>query len=281
MKRQVLTSIAAAVFMTADIRLKARMSTKILPFLLATAMAGSIDISEAQPRKRTPRVGYLIKATGVSAQYAAFRQGLRQLGYVEGENIAIEYRSGESDSRLADLAAELARLKVDVIVAQGAAASPAKKATTEIPVVFGTSGDPVEGGFVASLARPGGNMTGVTLLAFELVGKRLELLKETVPKLSRVTLLANPAHPGEQRELRETQNTAHFMGISLQYLQVKTSLALDSILDSVSKQSTDALLIFPDALTIAHRGRIAEFAAKNQFPTMFGWKEYVEAGGLM
>ena len=238
-------------------------------------------ITEAQKPTKVPKVGYLISAAGVSAQYEAFRQGLRDLGYVEGQNIAIEYRSGEGSSRLADLATELAQLKVDVIVAQGAAATPAKTAAGAVPIVFGTSGDPVEGGFVASLARPGGNMTGVTFLAFELVGKRLELLKEILPKVSRVAVLANPAHPGEQRELRETQNTAQSLGATLQYLQVKASTDFDSVFEAVTKQHANALLVFPDALTLAHRVRIAEFAGKNRLPSMFGWKEYVEAGGLM
>jgi putative ABC transport system substrate-binding protein len=200
---------------------------------------------------------------------------------MEGQNIAIEYRSGEGSSRLADLATELSQLKVDVIVAQGAAATPAKTAAGAVPIVFGVSGDPVEGGFVASLARPGGNMTGLTFLAFELVGKRLELLKEVVPKVSRVAVLANPAHPGEQRELRETQNTAQSLGATLQYLQVKASTDFDGVFEAVSKQHANALLVFPDAVTIAHRVRIAEFAAKSRLPSMFGWKEYVEAGGLI
>jgi putative tryptophan/tyrosine transport system substrate-binding protein len=237
--------------------------------------------AEAQKPAKMPRVGYLFPAAGLSTQFEAFRQGLRDLGYIEGQNIAIEYRSGEGSSRLPDLATELAQLKVDVIVAQGAAAIPAKKAAGAVPIVFGTSGDPVEGGFVSSLARPGGNMTGVTFLAFELVGKRLELLKEILPKVSRVAVLANPAHPGEQRELRETQNTAQSLGATIQYLQVKSSTDFDNAFDAVSRQHANALLIFPDAVTIAHRVKIAEFAVKSRLPSMFGWKEYVEAGGLM
>ena len=281
MKRQVRTLMPAAVVMAAAIGPRAGMCKTILPFLLTAAMLGSSYLAEAQPRKRVAKVGYLIAAAGASAQYAAFRQGLRELGYVEGENVAIEYRSGESHARLVDLAAELAQLKVDVIVAQGAAVSPAREGAGEIPVVFGSSGDPVEAGFVASLAHPGWKMTGVTFLAFELVGKRLELLKEIVPKLTRVAVAANPAHPGEQRELRETQNTAKILGITVQYLQVKTARDFDSVLDPLGKHSSDAVLIFPDALTLAHRVKIAEFATRNQLPSMFGWKEYVEAGGLM
>jgi len=257
------------------------MNKKIVALVVGAAIIASVQLAEAQKPAKVPRVGYLIPAAGASAQYEAFRQGLRDLGYVEGQNIAIEYRSGESSSRLADLATELAQLKVDVIVAQGAAANQAKTVAGAIPIVFGMSGDPVEGGFVASLARPGGNMTGVTFLAFELVGKRLELLKEVLPKISRVAVLANPAHPGEQRELKETQTTAQSLGATLQYLQVKASTDFDSAFEAVSKQHASALLVFPDAVTLAHRVRIAEFAAKSRFPSMFGWKEYVEAGGLM
>jgi ABC-type uncharacterized transport system substrate-binding protein len=256
------------------------MNKKIV-VLLAAAILAPVQSAEAQKPAKIPRVGYLISAAGVSAQYEAFRQGLRELGYVEGQNVVIEYRSGEGSSRLADLAAELAGLKVDVIVAQGAAATPARAAAGAVPIVFGTSGDPVEGGFVASLARPGGNMTGLTFLAFELVGKRLEVLKEALPKVSRVAVLANPAHPGEKRELGETQNTAQSLGASLQYLQVKTSNDFDNAFEAVANQHANALLVFPDAVTLANRVKIAEFAGKNRLPTMFGWKEYVEAGGFM
>ena len=253
---------------------------KIIVFTFIAVLLVSAHLAEAQKPAKVPKVGYLIPATGVSAQYEAFRQGLRDLGYVEGQNIAIEYRSGEL-SRLADLANELAQLKVDVIVAQGAATAPTKKGAGAVPIVFGVSGDPIEGGFVASLARPGGNMTGVTFLAYELVGKRLELLKEVMPRISRVAVLANPAHPGEQRELRETQTAAQSLGTTLQYLQVKVPTDFDSAFDAISRQHANALLVFPEVVTMAHRVRIAEFAGKSRLPSMFGWKEYVEAGGLM
>jgi ABC-type uncharacterized transport system substrate-binding protein len=255
------------------------MNTNVFVFLLAAVFLASAPVA-AQKAAKVPKIGYLIPAGGVSAQYDAFRQGIRDLGYVEGHNIVIEYRSGEV-SRLADLANELAQLKVDVIVAQGTATASAKKGAGGTPIVFGVSGDPVEGGFVAGLARPGGNMTGVTFLAFELVGKRLELLKEAMPKISRVAVLANPGHPGEQQELRETQTTAQSLGTTLTYLQVKGSADFDSAFDVISKQHANALLVFPEVVTMAHRVRIAEFAAKSRIPSMFGWRTYVEAGGLM
>jgi putative ABC transport system substrate-binding protein len=177
---------------------------------------------------------------------------------------------------LTELANELVQLKVDVIVAQGAALLPAKTATKLIPIVFGMSGDPVEAGYVASLARPGGNMTGVTFLALELVGKRLELLKEAVPRVARVAVLANPEHPGG-----ETRTAARSLGLTLHYLEVKSSTDFDKAFEAISREHADGLLVFPEILTMVHRQRIAEFATKRRLPGMFGWRVYVEAGGLM
>jgi putative ABC transport system substrate-binding protein len=159
---------------------------------------------EAQQSTKVRKIGFLNQTGAFSAYVEAFRQGMRDLGYVEGQNIVIEFRSGERGAQLTQLANELVRQKVEVIVASGPAARPAKIATETVPIVFNFSGDPVEAGFIDSLARPGRNMTGVTQLAFELVGKRLEILKEAVPRVSRVGVLASPLHAGEQRELRET-----------------------------------------------------------------------------
>ena len=147
--------------------------------------------------------------------FEEFRQGLRELGYIEGQNIVIEYRAAERGTQLNQLATELVQEKVELIVAAGPGANAAKRATQTIPIVFTFSGDPIEAGFIDSLARPGRNMTGITWLAFELVGKRLEILKEVVPGVSRVGVLASPAHAGEQRELKETQSTAQALGITL------------------------------------------------------------------
>ena len=207
---------------------------------------------------------------------------LRELGYAEGNNIVIEYRSAEGRPGLLELANELVREKVEVIVANGGpTARSAKDATHTIPIVFATSGEPVESGFVASIARPGGNMTGMSWLSFELVGKRLELLKEAVPRVSRVAILSNPEHPGEKRELRETQNAARAMGMTLDYYQTRTSDAFDAAYDAISKQNVNGLLVFPEALTLSHRQGIIDFAAKRRLPSMLGWKEYVETGGLI
>jgi len=165
--------------------------------ILAGAMLFALCLSaEAQQPSKMLRVGFLAPLSRPAGRVEAFRQGLRDLGYIEGRNIKIEYRGHEDRSQLALLAAELVREKVNVIVTQGGATRAAQTAAGTVPVVFGYSGDPVEAGLVKSLARPGGNMTGVTMLAFELVGKRLEVLKEAIPRVSRVAVLSSPAHPG-------------------------------------------------------------------------------------
>ena len=179
------------------------------------------------------------------------------------------------------MATELVREKVEVIVASGPAVGRAKAATTTIPIVFLYSGDPVEAGLIDSLARPGRNMTGITWLAFELVGKRLEILKEALPKISRVAILSSPAHPGEQRELSETQSTARALGIALQYNQVSNTAEVEAALDKIPKENAHAILVFPDPVTTAHQKLIVEFAAKRRIPSVFGRREPVEAGGLL
>jgi putative ABC transport system substrate-binding protein len=213
--------------------------------------------------------------------YEILREGLRDLGYVEGRNLVIESRVGDGRARLAELAAELVRLDVEVIVTPGAAAWAAKSATETVPIVFSFSGDPIEAGFVKSLGRPGGNMTGITWLAFELVGKRLEFLKEAVPQVSSVAVLANPAHPGEQRELGETEQAGRAVGVTLQYHQVRTTADFHAAFDAIVRDKANALLVFPEGVTMAHRRQMAELAVKHRLPSVFGWREYVDAGGLM
>jgi putative ABC transport system substrate-binding protein len=252
-----------------------------IAIVVAAAILVSVQLAEAQKPARVQKIGYLTQGSGPSVPYELLRQGLRELGYAEGHNMVIEYRSGKDRPQLAELAAELVREKVDVIVAQGAAGTPAKMASGTVPIVFAFSGDPVEAGFVESLARPGRNMTGMTFLAYELVGKRLELLKEAVPGISRVAVLANPGHPGEQRELRETESAARALGTRLKYYQVRTKADFGVAFDAMINENANALLVFPDAFTNSHRKQIAEFAAKHRIPSVFGWKEYVEAGGLM
>ena len=260
------------------------MSKTVIGVALSALLLALTYPVEAQQPAKVPRIGVLTvtPASSLAPRIKTFREALHQLGYVEGQNITIEYRHGEGKrDRLPDVAAELVREKVDVILAMGGAVIPAKRATNVIPVVFWFSGDPVEAGLIQSLARPGGNATGMTFLAYELVGKRVELLKEAVPRVSRVAVLANPAHPGEQRELQETQTTAAALGTTLQYHQVRDTADFDGAFNAMIKEKANALLVFPDALTNAHREQIAAFATKQRLPSMFGWKEYVEAGGLL
>src|SRR5499433_2494101 len=259
------------------------MSRKIVALIIAAAILTSVQLAEAQKAPTVRKIGFLgSAASGLILSYEVFRQSLRELGYAEGHNIAIEYRTAEGRPRLLELANELVREKVEAIVASGGpAARSAKDATKTIPIVFAISGEPVEAGYVESIARPGGNMTGMSWLSFELVGKRLELLKEAVPRVSRVAILSNPQHPGEQRELRETQGTARAMGMTLDYYQTRISAEFDAAYDAISKQNINGLLVFPEAVTLINRLGIIDFAAKRQLPSMHGWKEYVEAGGLM
>ena len=257
------------------------MKYKITILLIATILNWSHP-AEAQKLTRVARIGVLTPENQISGRVIALREGLRDLGYAEGKNIVFEHRGSEDISRLTELGSELVREKVDVIVAQGRAILPAREAAAgKIPILFVASGDPVEAGFVISLARPGTNMTGITMLAFELVGKRLEALKEAVPRVSRVAVLASPAHPGEQRELGETRSTARTIGLGLLYHQVHTTADVAVALDATVKDNADALLAFPDPITNTHRKQIAEFAVKQRLPSVFGWADYVEAGGLM
>jgi putative ABC transport system substrate-binding protein len=250
--------------------------------LFATVVLFSSHPAEAQKPPTVRKIGFLASAGGPSGAHEVFRRSLRELGYAEGHNIVIEYRSAEGRPRLLELANELVREKVEVIVANGGpAARSAKDATKTMPIVFATSGEPVETGFVDSIARPGGNMTGMSWLSFELVGKRLELLKEAVPRVSRVAILSNPQHPGEQRELRETQSSARAMGMTLEYYQTRTRAEFDAAYDAIIKQSVNGLLVFPEGVTLANRMGIVDFATKRRLPSMLGWKEYVDAGGLM
>jgi putative tryptophan/tyrosine transport system substrate-binding protein len=259
------------------------MRKTVLSFTLCALLLTLSSFAQAQQPAKVRKIGFLLSTTGLSGPsvFEEFRQGLRELGYIEGQNIVIEYRAAERGTQLNQLATELVQEKVEVIVAAGPGANAAKRATGTIPIVFTFSGDPIEAGFIDSLARPGRNMTGITWLAFELVGKRLEILKEAVPRVSRVGVLASPAHAGEQRELKETQSTARALGITLQYNQVKDTAEVTAAFDTMLKEKANALLVFPDPVTNGHRKQITEFAVKHRLPSMFGRKEPVEAGGLI
>jgi putative ABC transport system substrate-binding protein len=247
--------------------------------IVLTFVFGGV-VAQAQQPKKIFRIGIL--AMVPAPHHDAFQQGLRDLGYMEGENIVIErrYAMGNRD-KLPDIAAELVALKVDAIVSFGPATPFAAKSVKTIPVVMGYSGDPVDAGIVASLARPGGNVTGMTFFAAVLAGKRVELLKETVSRISRVAILANPGHAGEQLELRETQDAARALNVPLQYLTVRGPDDFNEAFRLMAKERAEAVIVFPDALTMAHRKEIAESSAKRRMPSMSGWSEFVEAGGLM
>jgi putative ABC transport system substrate-binding protein len=248
--------------------------------LVAVLFVASANLSEAQQPKKVPRIGVLANVAG--PQIDALKQGLRDAGHVEGQSFIIEPRYAEGNiDRFSSLAAELVQLKVNVIVSTGPATPYAAKVVKNIPLVMGFSGDPVDAGVVASLARPEGNVTGMTFFAAELAGKRVELLKEAVPGISRLAVLANPRHAGEQRELKETQTVAANVALPIQYLTVKTNGDFFEAFGAITHGQANALITFPDALTLAHRKEIAAFAARQRIASISGWSEFAEAGGLM
>jgi ABC-type uncharacterized transport system substrate-binding protein len=235
---------------------------------------------KAQPPK-VPRIGFLRFASPQPRQFEAFSDGLRALGYIEGQTIAIEQRYAEGvRDRFPGLAAELVRLKVDLLVVDGFPEA-AKSVTGTIPVIFTLVGDPVAQGLVASLARPGGNLTGLTLFATELAGKRLELLKAVVPMASRVAVLANPTNLGIPFMLRETEVAARTLGLQLQTFEVRTPSDLDDVFEALTRGGFKALVQVNDAMLFSQRARIVELAARRRVPAMYEGREFVEAGGLM
>src|SRR5262252_246336 len=259
------------------------MSNKILCCALsALLLALSVPVAAQQPPK-IPRIGYLGSSSSEFDRVETFRQGLRELGYVEGQNFVIErrYTEGKPD-RERTLAAELVRLKVDVIVTRGSISTrAAKEATATIPIVMAQDSDPVGNGFVASLARPGGNITGLSNFAPELSGKRLELLKEIVPGLSRVAVLANSNEPGNARIVKELELAAGAFGVQLQVLDVLSSKDIEIAFRAATKAHTDALLVVDSAILADHRREIANLALKNRLPAIAGTLEWVELGGLV
>jgi ABC-type uncharacterized transport system substrate-binding protein len=251
--------------------------------VLAFAMCGAA--AEAQQPGKIPRIGFLSvnSFSDNAVRIDAFRQGLRKLGYVEGKNIVIEWRSGEGKlDRLPALATELVSLKVDVIVSYGPTPTRvAKKATATIPIVMGFDDDPVGSGIVVSLARPGGNITGLSSLAPELSGKQLEILKEIVPKLSRVAVLGNSDEPGNAHALKEMELAAGALKVQLQYLNVLSFKDIETSFQAASEQRADAILVLAGPVMSPHRTEVVKLAAKNRLPAMYYRSDYVEAGGLM
>jgi putative ABC transport system substrate-binding protein len=242
-------------------------------------------IAEAQQPKKIPRIGFLT-ATSASSQaprLEAFRQGLKDLGYFEGKNITIQYRFAEEKlDRVANLAAQLVHLKVDIIVTGGGTSTRAvKEATVTIPIVMGFDNDPVGSGFVASLARPGGNITGLSTLSPEISGKQLELLKEIVPKLSRVAVFGSSIAPGNAQALKEIEVAADAFGVKLQHLEVRDPKDIETAFRAASKGRADAVLVLPSPITLSQRRQIVDLAANSRLPAIYWATEFVEAGGLM
>ena len=240
---------------------------------------------EAQESTKIPRIGYLVAGyrSDILARTDAFRHSLRELGYVEGKNIIIEerYADGKID-RLSPLAAELVRLNVSVIVAAGPQTTRrAKEATSTIPIVMGFHNDPVGSGMVASLARPGGNVTGLSTLAPEISGKQLELLKEIVPRLSRVAVLGTSTMPGNAQLVKEIELAAGAFGVKLQYVDVLDSKDIDTAFRAVTKAHADALLVLPSFLLTSQRKQVVSLALKTRLPSIYDRQEFVEDGGLM
>ncbi len=254
---------------------------------LALGLLAAPPAIEAQPPGKVFRIGYLANVPptdpGASRLWDAFLQGLREFGYVEGQNIVIERRYSEGRyERLPALAAELVRLKVDVIVAGGTPTPhAAKRATSTIPIVMTNHPDPVEGGLVASLARPGGNVTGLSFVAPDLVGKQLQLLQEAVPRISRVGVLSNPTNPIHALYLSEAEVAARSLRVRLHILEARAPSEFAGAFSAMTKESAVALVVLSDPMFFGERTRIAELAAKSRLPMMAAQREHAEAGGLL
>ncbi len=257
---------------------------KSISWLLATILLTTVP-SQAQQPAKVPRIGFQLDSpvAAVAARIEGFRQGLRELGYVEGKNIIIEWRSSEGKvERRAEIAAELVRLKVDVIVSAGPTVTRAvKEATSTVPIVMSQDPDPVGSGFVASLARPGGNITGLSALSPEMSGKQLEIMKEFLPKLSRMAVIGNSTNPGDAQVLRETVLAAGVYEVYLRYLDVLDAKDIEPIFRAAAKGRADALLVLGNPILNSHRQQVVDLAAKHRLPTAYARPEFIEAGGLM
>ena len=255
--------------------------------LLGGAAAASstfwpLPLSAQQPA-RVPRIGWItIGRPEGSEFFDAFRQGLRELGYVEGQSVIIEPRwPANIGDRVPELVRELLALKVQVIVAQGAIVPVVRRAIDSTPVVFGYSGDPVEAGLVNSIRQPGGNFTGATYMSYEVNAKRLELLREVLPRVARVAILSNPLHPGEQRELKESEQGAERLGILLSYAHMRSVAEIETAFERIRAAGAEAIIVLPDGLVMLLRKQIIEFAALQRIPVISGWSEFAKSGGTM
>jgi ABC-type uncharacterized transport system substrate-binding protein len=264
-------------------RAEKNMTRKITVLTLCTMLFALCVSAKAQQPAKVWRIGVLVSSSASlnASRDEALRQGLQQIGYVEGKNIIIEYRYAEGKlDRLSDLAVDLVRLNPDVIIVGGTrVAVAAKQATSTIPIVVAGAGDLVAAGLVHNLNRPGGNVTGVSRLSSDIIGTRVELLKEIVPKVTRIATLLNPGNPGYAASLREIELDALAQGIKLQLLAARSPEDLESAFRAVAK--ANALLVMVDALFSSYRARIVELAAKHRLPTIYDRVDFVEAGGLI
>jgi putative ABC transport system substrate-binding protein len=258
---------------------------KKLFWLLTAILLASFHRAEAQQPTQVPSIAYLSSGQGFvsSERRQAFRQGLRELGYVEEKNLIVEYRYAEGNSeRLAALAAELVRLKIDVIVTSGPPGTrAAKKATTTVPIVMAHDPDPLGSGFIASLARPGGNITGLSSLVAQLGGKRLELLRELIPKLSRVAVLGTSTNPSNVQMATEIEVAARPIGIRIQFVDVQDSKEIEGGFRAATKAYAEALFVLGNPVLNAHRTEVADLALKSRLPAVYGQPDLMAAGGLM
>jgi putative ABC transport system substrate-binding protein len=252
-----------------------------LGVLAGTLLAAPLA-ADGQPARIVPRIGVLRAGAPPDLNVQGFRQGLRDLGYVEGQNVVIEYRWAEGKpDRLAGLAVELVRLKVDVIVTGGGEATQAAmSASSTVPIVTGASGSPAAG-FVASLARPGGNVTGLTVVNVELSAKKVELLKEALPKVSRVAILWDPSNPSNELILKESQRAAHLLRIRLQAVEVRAPNELEGAFAAMTRGRAGAFIHAPSELFFAYRRRLLDLAAKSRLPGVGDTPDFVDAGGFM
>jgi len=252
-------------------------------------MLAALPLAVAVRALAQPAVPYRVawvsmdQAGSNSPLLAAFRAGMADLGYVEGKNLVIDtWWGGGSSERVERMAGDILRAQPDVIVTQGGSAlNPILHAGVTKPVVFGMSADPVAAKIAASYARPGGNVTGITLFATELVGKRMALLLEVLPRVKRVAIVANPQHPGEQEELRSAQAAASRLGLTLRYFPAQTGAELDAALAEIAKSPIEAVVVFSDGFAMEYAERIAAFSQQTHVPVISGWKEFAERGNLM
>jgi len=238
--------------------------------------------ARAQQRAKPARIGYLSSSSPPDVNLESFLRGMGAVGYGEGRDFVVEARyAGRDYSKFPALADELLRAQADLIVAGGPAFRTWRLASVPVPVVFLFSGDPVDAGIVASFARPGGNVTGVSLLSLDLSVKRVQLLKEAMPAMTRVAVLSNPTHPGEVSELKATREAARAVGLAIEHFPVESDDGFEPAFTAIANSKCDGLLAFPDALKNFNRQKIVAFALRRSLPSIYGWKMYADAGGLM